>query len=671
MITGFRGEEGISELFSYELDLISEYNTIKFDDIIGQNVTIGIALADDSKRHINGIISNFSLGSGSAEEDADLRFSFYKATMVPWLWLLTKTTDCRIFQNLSVPDIVSAIFQDYPNLNYHLRLKDTYEPRVYTVQYRETDFNFVSRLLEDEGIFYFFEHENGEHTLVLADSSTEHQPCPKQETARYQYSGHGWLEEDVLKTWEVAREIQAGKCTLRDFNFEIPHTDLTTTRESTCRLGPCERELYDYPGKFKTRNTGDRRTTVRIEAEECRLTTIKGSSNCRAFASGYRFVLKDYFRSDMDQKPYVLTRVEHTADQSGTFPGLSPQGTSEDTGYANLFECIPHEVLFRPLRTARKPVVEGVQTAFVIGPEGEEIYTDQHGRVKVLFHWDREGGRNGDATCWIRVAQSMAGIRWGGVTIPRVGHEVIVHFIEGDPDRPIIIGQVYNGINTPPYILPNEKTITTFKSNSSLGGGGFNELRFEDKKAEEQLFIHAEKNQDIRVKNDCFEWIGKDRHLVVKQDQKEQVNHNRHEKVGADHVEEVGKDRHLKVKGKEAKEVDGSHSFTVKGDVIEVFKANHSEQVTKDYYLKGSNIVIEAMTNVTVKVGQSYVAIEAGGIKIGTTGQIVLEAKNTVGVEGTAGVTIQSPAQATLKSTNTTVKGDAVTTIQGGLVKIN
>ena len=231
--------------------------------------------------------------------------------------------------------------------------------------------------------------------------------------------------------------------------------------------------------------------------------------------------------------------------------------------------------------------------------------------------------------------------------IPRIGQEVIVDFLEGDPDRPIITGRVYHGTNTPPYELPAEKTKSVIKSDSSMGGGGFNEIRIEDKKGDEQIFVHAEKNYDIRVKNDRFEWIGNNRHLVVKKDKHEHVENNRHEKVDADHMEEIGKDRHLKVAGKEAKEVAESHSFTVNGDVIEVFKANHSEQTTNDYYLKADNVVIEGMTNVTIKVGQSYVAIESGGIKIGTTGQIVLEAMNT------------------------TVKGSAMTTIEGGLVKIN
>jgi len=315
--------------------------------------------------------------------------------------------------------------------------------------------------------------------------------------------------------------------------------------------------------------------------------------------------------------------------------------------------------------------VQGPQTAIVVGPQGEEIYVDKYGRVKVQFHWDRTQKADENSSCWIRVSQYWAGKNWGAIHLPRIGQEVVVEFLEGDPDRPIIVGSVYNGANGTPYNLPAEKTKSTLKSQTTKGGGGFNEIRFEDKKGSEQVFIHGEKNQDVRIKNDCFEWIGHDRHLVVQHDQVERVKNNRDETVDADHKEKIGKDRHLKVEGKEAKEVVKSLSLTVKDDVIEVFKKNHSEQTSGNYYLKADNVVIEALTNITIKVGDSYIAIEASGIKIGTPGTIELESTGQTTVKATAGLALESPATAEMKSPATTVKGDGTLTLKGGVVLIN
>ena len=280
------------------------------------------------------------------------------------------------------------------------------------------------------------------------------------------------------------------------------------------------------------------------------------------------------------------------------------------------FTAIPAAEQYRSPRTTPKPLIQGPQTAMVVGKKGEEIDTDEFGRVKVQFHWDRYGKVDENSSCWMRVSHPLAGKSWGSINIPRIGQEVIVEFLEGDPDQPIITGRVYNATATTPYKLPDFKTVSGTKSNTSKGGQGFNELRFEDKKGEEQIFMHGEKNLDIRIKNDAFEEIGNDRHLTVKNDQIEHVEKNRSNTVDADHTEKIGKDRHLKVVGKEAKAVDGSLSLTVKGDVIEVFKANHSEDTTGDYFIKADNIVIEAVSSLTIKVGQNYVAIDTSGIKI-------------------------------------------------------
>lgn len=483
LLTKFTGREGLSVPFGFELDIVSENHNVKFEDIIGKNATVSVILADGDKRFFNGIISRFAQGM-AGEEDKSIHFSCYTATMVPWLWLLSRTADSRIFQQLSVPDIVEQIFTEKGFLDYKLLLDDTYEQKDYCVQYRETDFDFISRLFEKEGIFYFFEHDEGKHTLVLADAPDKHKHCPKQETARCQISAGGWTEEDVITNLEWTQEIRVGKYTLNDYNFEIPSADLKVEAPSTIELGPGEREIYDYPGSYAKRDNGDRLVNIRMQEQESRITTITGSSVCRAFTSGYKFDIQDYHREDINEKSYVLTSLSHNASQA-----ISSGDVEPDFSYVNNFVCIPHDVPYRPSLITSKPVIEGAQTAIVVGPAGEEIYTDEHGRIKVQFHWDREGKKDENSSCWIRVSQIWAGAGWGAMHIPRIGQEVIIDFLEGDPDRPIITGRVYHGANTPPYTLPDEKTKSTIKSNTSPGGGTANELLMEDKSGKTQVVL--------------------------------------------------------------------------------------------------------------------------------------------------------------------------------------
>ncbi|MBI5656716.1 MAG: type VI secretion system tip protein VgrG, partial [Geobacter sp.] len=295
---------------------------------------------------------------------------------------------------------------------------------------------------------------------------------------------HGQQDEDSISALEVTQEIRAGKYTLNDFNFETPAANLMVEVPAKQTVGPGEREVYDYPGRYDKRAEGDGVAKVRMQEEEAAITVINGSGNCRAFTSGCRFTLQGYSRDDMNEKDYVITSIRHDAKQE-----YASGETETELAYVNNFTCIPFDVPYRPLRKTPKPVVRGSQTAIVVGPSGEEIYTDKYGRIKVQFHWDREGKNDENSSCWIRVAQVWAGTGWGAMFIPRIGHEVIVDFLEGDPDKPIITGRVYHGTNNPPYKLPDEKTKSTIKTNSSPGGGGFNEIRFEDKKHEEQIFI--------------------------------------------------------------------------------------------------------------------------------------------------------------------------------------
>jgi len=599
LLTGFHGEEAISRISTFELSMVSENHSIPFEKIIGRNVTVAVTLADGNKRFFNGLISSFSHGRGGGEKGGDAWFTYYRATMVPWFWVLTESINSRIFQNLSVIQIVEKIFQDKGFSDYRTDLQESYDKREFCVQYRETDCNFVSRLLEEEGIFYYFEHQKNKHVMVLADHPGAHRPCPGQKTVSCELSAQGVREDDAITALEMTRQICASKYTLNDFNFKMPNATLKMEVRGKDEQNLGEREIYHHPGNFDNKSAGDKMARIRIEEEEAKSIRISGTSGCRSFICGFRFTLKDHFRSDLNNKDYVLVSVAHRATEG--------YGADSEEMYQNSFECLPHSVSYRPRRLTSKPLVRGTQTAIVVGPAGEDIHTDEHGRVKVQFHWDREGAKDDKSSCWIRVSQMWAGNGWGGLHIPRVGQEVIVDFLEGNPDRPIIIGRVYNGVSRPPYPLPAEKTKSSIKSNSSPDGYGYNEIRFEDKKGNEQLFIHAEKQQDNRVNSDSLEWIGQDRHLLV----------------GRDRYEEVSGDQHLTVTGDRNEKVDGTVSQTVSEDFQQKVGAKHALDAGQEIHLKaGTKLIIESGLQISLKVGANFINIGPAGVTI--VGRMVL-----------------------------------------------
>jgi type VI secretion system secreted protein VgrG len=597
LLQGFRGQEGVSRLFHFDLYMHSENRSIPMEAIVGKKATIAVVLPDKKERYINGIISAFSqAGSTPLEMGTTPRiFAHYSATLVPWMWMLTRTSDCRIFQEMTVPDIITKVFQEH-KLDFKNRLHGKFKPREYSVQYRETDFNFVSRLMEEEGIFYFFEHEGDKHTLVLADDPGEFKALPLHSDVSYKTGIGEQRHEDVITEWTVGQEVRPGRYAINDFNFKQPLLDLTADVR-----GKDERklEIYDYPGEYVTRDEGERLVGIRMHEQEARQVTSLGSSTCRGFTAGYRFKLKDHYRKDFN-KEYVIVANYISSDQ-GTNYRSTGVDAAEFFQYSNQIQCIPFPAPFRPARTTSVPFMQGPQTAIVVGPPGEEIYVDQYGRVKVQFHWDREGKYNEKSSCWIRVSQNWAGKRWGAMFLPRIGQEVIVDFLEGDPDQPIITGRVYNGNAMPPYELPAEKTKSTIKSDSSKGGEGFNELRFEDKKGDEQVFIHAEKDFDLRVKEDAREFIGGDRHLIVKADQKERVD----------------ADKHLHVKGDHHETIDGTYSHNVMMDRQEKVLMRYALDAGIEIHQKsGLNFVIESDLTITLKVGTNFINISPAGIFI-------------------------------------------------------
>jgi type VI secretion system secreted protein VgrG len=597
--------ERLGRLFRYDLTLLSEDPEINFDDVVGQNMTLRVELPNEETRYFNGYVSRF------VQTPSELRLARYQATLVPWLWFLTRTSDCQIFQEMTAPEIIKQIFQDAGFTDFEDSLSGSYRQWEYCVQYRETTFNFVSRLMEQEGIYYFFRHENGKHFLVLADSINAHEPFPGYEQITYRPDVPK-VNLEYISSWQAQKTVQPGAYAHTDFDFELPKKDLLARSVISRQHEASEFEIFDYPGEYKETGDGDTYAKVRIEELHASHEIVSGQSNARGIRPGYLFELTDHPRGDQGRE-YLVTETTYNVSTDAYY---STGRAGPETTYECRFQAIDSSQQYRPLRRTSKPVIQGPQTAIVVGKSGEEIWTDKHGRVKVQFHWDRYGKADENSSCWIRVAHAWAGKKWGSIYLPRIGQEVIVEFLEGDPDRPIITGRVYNGDSTPPYELPGNATMSTLKSLSSKGGGGFNEIRFEDKKDEEQVFIHAQKNLDIRVLNDRFETIINNRHLQVEVDKHEHVKNNRHEVVDADHVEEIGKDRHLNVKGKQAVEVTGSNSLTVKGDVIEVFKANHSEEVTQNLYLKAMGVVIEAMQGITLKVGGNSVVVDSAGVTV-------------------------------------------------------
>lgn len=634
LLQGFTGREGISRLFSFHLDLASEKDSISFKNIIGQNVTIRVTQADNSPRYFNGFVSRF------AQSGSDLRFTHYQMEVVPWLWFLTRVADCRIFQEKTIPKIIEDVFQSRGFSDYKLSLTASYEPREYCVQYRETDFNFVSRLMEQYGIFYFFEHKNGKHTMVLADSASAHQPCPKQATAHYGLFSGNLSAEDVISGWQMEQELRTGKYSLNDYNFETPSANLMANEPTLVSVGGNSKyEIYDYPGEYLKAAQGKTLAGIRMQEEETGHLVVTGSSVCRAFTSGYKFTLADHYRKDMNVA-YVLTEVQHVASVGSSY-SMGDAGTGEH--YSNHFTCIPADVPFRPPRITPKPFVQGPQTALVVGKSGEEIWVDKYGRIKVQFYWDRQGKKDDKSSCWIRVSQPWAGKDWGGMWIPRMGQEVIVDFLEGDPDRPLITGRVYNADETVPYTLPAHQTVSTMKSRSSKGGGddNYNEIRFEDKKSSEQIFINAEKDMDLRVENDSREFVGNNRSLIVTKDQLEETDGDKHEHVKGKHVEAVDGDESLKVTGDQKIQIGGNQSLQVGQTLNEKFGQNWASETVQTVHIKaGMTLILEAGMQLSLKGPGGFVDIGPTGVSIQGTMVLI----NSGGAAGSGpGASPQSP----------------------------
>lgn len=587
--------EELGRLFEFQIDLLSENPNVKFDDILGQKITVRLQIKPGKTRYFSGHVSNFSQSGMVGDLYA------YHMTAHPWLWFLTLRANCRIFQKKKVPDIIKQVFGDQGFSDYEEALSGNYQPWRNCVQYRESDFNFVSRLMEQEGIYYYFKHENDKHTLVLSDSISSHQPYPGYEKLPY-FPLVATLrrERDHIHDWRITQEVLSGACALNDFNFRTPKANLQVKSAIQHEHVMSGMEVYDYPGKYLETDRGQTYARVHIEEMQSGHELLHGEGNARGLSVGSIFELSGHPRKDQNRE-YLIVSANHSII-SDVYETAAVAEAAADI-YSCKFTAIHSKRPFRSERITPKPIVKGPQTAIVVGPSGEEIYTDKYGRVKLKFHWDRYSKADESSSCWVRVSQNWAGAKWGAVNIPRIGQEVIVDFIEGDPDRPIITGRVYNDDNMPPYDLPANATQSGVKTRSSKGGAptNINEFRFEDKKGEELIFLQAEKDQEIRVKHDLAELIGNEDHLTVKSDQ----------------FQVIKGDKNLAVNGDRNEKVDGTISREAGMDMQEKVGMRHALSAGLEIYLKaGMNVVIEAGMSITLKAGASFIVVGPTGVII-------------------------------------------------------
>lgn len=559
VLLAFYGTEAISQLFTFDLDLLSEDSTISMRSIVGTKISFSIKLKQ-GERHFSGFVSRFS------QLPNEGRLARYRAEVVPWLWFLTRTTDCRMYQNKNVIEIIQDVFSRFGFSDFAFEVQASFQPREYCVQYRETAFNFVSRLMEEEGIFYFFKHTQSTHQMVIANNKASHDPCPQQSRARYEAStGAGFsAEEDLVQQWQRNEELRPGKWAMRDWNFEQAPNPVSANIRSRINVGGNSSfEIYDYPGIFLQHDRGDTLVKIRMEQEEVLYDAVNGAGYCRAFTAGHRFDLVDHPRRDQNG-PYTLTSVHHDASEPAPFSEFETPFS-----YHNQFNCIPFDTPYRPQSLTPRPIVRGCQTAVVVG---DEIQVDRHARVKVKFHWERVS----NDSCWIRVSQPWAGSAYGHMWIPRGGHEVIVDFLEGDPDRPIIVGRVYNGDQMPPYSLPANQTQSGFKTRSSRGGGGYNEMRLEDKKGSEEIYLQAEKDWNTLVKNDRTSQIRANETKTVGGNQKVTIYKNQEIKVIQDRtLQIIGNLKETIVKKMETTVIQDKNT-TVVGKIQELSVGKHT-----------------------------------------------------------------------------------------------
>jgi type VI secretion system secreted protein VgrG len=602
LLTEMSGFEHLGRISEFHIQLKSKRPDIMGEQMLGQNVTIRLELVGKHEgRYFNGYITRWSGVTEIVDSMKGQNYTkayLYDAVVHPWLWFLTRQANSRIFQNKKVPEILKEVFTAHGGLaKFEDKTTRSYPRWTYCCQYRETDFNFVSRLMEQEGIYYYIKHENGLHTMVLADASSHHTPAPGFEQLRFDLEDRPDME--AIHSWNAHSEIQPGKYVVDDFNPAKPRTAMLASAQKKREHKYPDFEFYDYPAEYDTAEDGRALAAVRLDELQAQYHTFSGSGSVRGFEVGRVF--------ELQRHPIAAYNAKHLI-VSVSYVGTCNTDSSGGTAFSfdSHITAIPANQQYRPPRNTPKPLIQGPQTATVVGPSGEEIYTDPTGKmcsVKVQFRWDRYGRADENSSCWIRVATPWAGNGYGAMVIPRIGQEVVVQFEEGDPDSPLITGSVYNGVNKPPYELPAEKTRWGLKSRSSKGGGAsnFNELRFEDKKGSEEVYLHAEKDHNLFIKNNRTETIEAESRLDVKADTMAKHGADVHVDVAGDDIRKIGGGIHLKV----------GHDWQAK------VGSKLAADVGQEIHLKsGMTLILESGAQISLKVGDNFIDINPGGVYI-------------------------------------------------------
>lgn len=615
------GHDELGRLFEYELDLISENPAIDLDKVLGKPMTVTLALHDGSKRYFHGIVARFGQTAGNGQ------FSGYRATLRPWFWLLSRSSDCRIFQNKTAPDIIKEIFRDHGFSDFEESLSGNYRTWEYSVQYRETSFDFVSRLMEQEGIYYYFRHEKDKHVLVLSDAYGSHHPVSGYATVPYYPPTEQQRERDHIYDWHIAREVQSGSLALNDYDFQRPSARLEVRSVVPRQHAQAEHKLYDYPGEYVQSSEGEHYARARIEALHTQFERVELRGKARGLGSGHLFKLSGYPRDDQNREYLIVSSRYRIANDP-----YESDGMLDEVQFESALSCIESRQAYRSLPLTPKPIVQGPQTAKIVGPSGEEIWTDQYGRVKVHFYWDRHDKSDENSSCWMRVSQSWAGKSWGTIHIPRIGQEVIVSFLEGDPDRPIITGRVYNAEQTVPYALPDQKVVSGAKSQTHKGQG-YNELSMDDTAGKEKITIHAQFDMNTTVEHDQTDIVHNNRTTTVDVDDKLTVSNNRtmdiavnlSESTGANYTESVGGNSDTSITGNHTQKVTGTSTTTVTGafkktgestlDIHATDPGTYTSDSKLTFGVAGSTIVITS-TEIKLSIGASSITLNPMGVSV-------------------------------------------------------